>query len=282
MPTGSSMEDAQVHTDRTRQLATIAIYIVTVAINMAAIAIPLGGKTTGQLSDLYPVPIVPANYVFSIWSVIYTLLIGFIVWQARPGRADDPVLRRLGYLPALTGVLNALWVVLWQFQTEAQWLVPLTVPVMVALLVTLIAIWQRIHEPQAVPAPRAQGWLVAMPFSVYLGWITIATIANVTQTIYLLLGKPETFIVGPEIWGTVILLTGIVIASAVVVRGRDSAYAIVIAWAYLGVAVKQSAAPASLTIVPAVAAAGALLMLAYVVLLRVRPSFGGTPAANPA
>ena len=191
--------------------------------------------------------IVPANYVFSIWSVIYTLLIGFIVWQARSGRADDPVLRRLGYLPALTGVLNALWVVLWQYQVFFA-----TVPVMIALLVTLIVIWRRIREPQAVPAPRAQGWLVAMPFSVYLGWITVATIANITQMTYLALGKPDTFIVGPEAWGTLILLAGLAIASTVVVRGRDSAYAIVIAWAYLGIAVKQSAAPASLTIVPAV------------------------------
>ena len=101
------------------------------------------------------------------------------------------------------------------------------------------------------------------------------SIANITQMTYLALGKPDTFIVGPEAWGTLILLAGLAIASTVVIRGRDVAYAIVIAWAYAGIAVKQSAAPASLTVVPAVAVAGVALMVVLIAAIVIRPAFGG-------
>jgi translocator protein len=259
--------------DLRRQLVTIVTYLITVIVNGAAVAIPLGGMTTAQISDLFPVPIVPANYVFSIWSVIYVLLLGFTIWQALPSRRTDPTLRRLGYLPALTGILNTVWVLLWQYQVFAM-----TVPVMLALLGTLIAIWLRVREPRAPVAPAAQGWLVALPFSVYLGWITVATIANVTQMLYWL-GVRDVLLSGPA-WGALILVVGLAIATVMVARGRDVAYGLVIAWAYAGIAAKQ----ASVEIVPAVAIAGAAWMLLLIVLTVLRPMLRADrePSARPA
>jgi translocator protein len=251
--------------DLRRQLLTVLTYVITVLVNGAAVAIPLGGMTTAQISDLFPVPIVPANYVFSIWSAIYLLLLGFTVWQALPSRRTDATLRRLGYLPALTGVLNTVWVLLWQYQVFA-----LTVPVMLGLLVTLIAIWLRVREPREVAPPAAQGWLVALPFSVYLGWITVATIANITQTLYWL-GVREVVLSGPA-WGALILIVGLAIATVMVARGRDVAYGLVIAWAYAGIAAKQSA----VELVPAVAIAGAAWMLVLIAATIVGPMLRAT------
>ncbi|MFN8619542.1 MAG: tryptophan-rich sensory protein [Chloroflexota bacterium] len=260
--------------DLRRQLLTVVTYVITVIVNGAAVAIPLGGMTTAQISDLFPVPIVPANYVFSIWSAIYLLLLGFTVWQALPSRRTDPTLRRLGYLPALTGVLNTVWVLLWQYQVFA-----LTVPVMIALLATLIAIWLRVREPREVAPAAAQGWLVALPFSVYLGWITVATIANITQMLYWA-GVREVLLSGPA-WGALILVVGLAIATVMVLRGRDIAYGMVIAWAYAGIAAKQSA----VELVPAVAIAGAAWMLLLIVATILGPmvrSARGTPSIRPA
>jgi hypothetical protein len=248
--------------DLTRQAVTVATYIVTVAVNTAAVVIPLGGMTTAQLSDRFPVPVVPANFVFSIWSVIYLMLLGFTLYQARPSLRTDASLRRLGYLPALTGVLNAAWVLLWQYQVFA-----LTVPVMLLLLATLIVIWLRAREPRAEDSV-ARGWLVLLPFSVYLGWITVATIANVSQQLYGagFRGEP----LGGDLWAAMLLLIGVGIAAVMVLRGRDVAFGAVIVWAYAGVTVKQ----AELPLVVAVAGAGALAVAVMTVTTILRPPTG--------
>lgn len=255
--------------DLTRQLVTVVTYIATVIVNGAAVAIPLGGLTTAQISDRFPVPVVPANYVFSIWSAIYVLLFAYTVWQALPGRRTDPTLRRLGYLPALTGVLNAAWVLLWQYQVFVA-----TVPVMLALLVTLIAIWLRVRETPAAAAGAAQGWFVALPFSVYLGWITVATVANVTQMLYHAGFRGEA--IPAELWAMGILGVALGITAIMVVRGRDIAFGAVIVWAYAGIAVKQ----ADVDLVPLVAAGGAAAVALLIVLVVARPSLGtGTRTA---
>lgn len=246
--------------DLARQFVTVVTYVATVIVNGAAVAIPLGGMTTAQISDQFPVPIVPANYVFSIWSAIYLLLLAFTVYQALPGRRTDATLRRLGYLPALTGVLNTVWVLLWQYQAFA-----LTVPVMVALLATLVAIWLRVREPRG-DVPGAQGWLVALPFSVYLGWITVATIANITQQLWNVGFRGE--VVPSSLWAIGILAVGLTITTVMVLRGRDVAYGAVIAWAYAGIAVKQSA----VDLVPAFTIAGAIYVLVLMALVVLRPA----------
>jgi benzodiazapine receptor len=243
--------------DLKRQLVTVLTYVGTVIVNAAAVIIPLGGVTTAELSDRFPVLVTPANYVFSIWSVIYLLLLAFTVYQALPAQRDDAALRRLGYLPALTGILNTAWVLLWQFQVFV-----LTVPVMLALLVTLIAVYRRLREPVALSQAPAFGWLVVMPFSVYLGWITVATIANISQMLYLAgyRGAP----LGEEVWAVIVLTLGLAIAATVVIRHRDAAYGAVIVWAYAGIAVKQSDVPAASWVAAVCAVVVAVLVIAVV------------------
>jgi translocator protein len=250
-------QGASMDRDLRRQLVTVGAYALTVGINGAAVAIPLGGMTTGEISDMFPVPVVPASYVFSIWSVIYLLLLGFTVYQALPRHRSDPVLRRLGYLPALTGISNAAWVLLWQYRVFA-----LTVPVMLVLLVTLIVIYLRLREPRDVTAPAGRGWLVVLPFSVYLGWITVATIANVTQMLYWagFRGEP----LDASVWAVAILVVGLVIAAAIVLRSADVAYGLVIVWAYLGIVVNQAALPL-VALVAGLSAAAVAVLAARVV-----------------
>jgi hypothetical protein len=231
--------------DRRRQVITVAIFVVTVVVNGAANALPIN-LPTRVISDRFDVLVTPASYVFSIWGLIYVLLLAFTVDQARPSRAADPTLRRLGYLPALTGVLNAAWLLLFQFEV----FVP-TVPVMVALLVALIAI-NAITFADRERLTGFQRWTVRLPFSVYLGWITVATIANVAQTLDSV--GFDAFGIAPYLVASGVLGIGLAIALTFVWRFADIAYGLVIIWAYAGIAIKEGDTP----LVPLVAAGGAV------------------------
>ena len=245
--------------DKLRQLLTVVAFVATLVVNVAANALPINGVTTGEISDRFAVYVIPAGYVFGIWGLIYLLLGAFTTWQALPRNREDAALRDLGLLPAWTGVLNLAWVLLWHHEVFV-----LTVPVMLTLLVTLITIHLRL-VPYAASLRGTRYWTIRAPWSVYLGWITVATIANVAQTLASLgfngFGLPPAWL------GGAVLLLGLVIAVVFVRRYHDAAYGLVIAWAYAGIVVKEIDAP----VVALVAGVGAALMA----LLAVAEGAGG-------
>ncbi len=250
--------------DRLRQVVTVVAFIVTVAINGAANALPINGQTTGAISDRFEVYVIPAGYVFAIWGVIYVALAAFTIFQAI--RGDHPIVRRVGWLPAISGVLNTVWLVLFQYEFFV-----LTVPVMIALLVTLIVIHLRLWAGRE-ELDRATTWAVRIPFSIYLGWITVATIANIAQTLSFL--GFDAFGIMPELVASVVLLLGLGIAARFVWQFRDAAYGLVIVWAYAGIVVKEQ----DTTLVPWVAglgAAGIALLVIAALLRRATPSNPG-------
>lgn len=246
--------------DRTRQVATVLIFVVTVVINGAANALPINGQATGDISDRFRVFVIPAGYVFAIWGVIYLGLAAFTVYQAV--RGSDPLVRRIGWLPAISGVLNTGWLLLFQFE-----LFVLTVPVMIGLLLTLIAIHLRLWEIRA-QLTTVNLLTIRVPFSVYLGWITVATIANIAQTLSSVGVGGFGLDLEAAIAGLV-LLVGLGVATTFMWRFHDIAYGSVIAWAYVGILVKEIDTP----IVPVVAGAGALIvagLVAAVLVARLR------------
>jgi hypothetical protein len=209
--------------------------VATLFANGLANALPLNGQTTGEISDRFDVYFVPAGYVFSIWGLIYLALTAFVVYQALPLQRDNPRLRRVGYLFALTCAANIAWLFLWHYE-----LFSLTLVAMVALLLLLIVIYLRLGIGRR-EVPTVETWLVHVPFSIYLGWITVATVANTTSLLdYLNWGG---WGIRPEIWGVIMLLTATTIASATALTRGDIAYALVIMWALAGIAVKQASAP---------------------------------------
>jgi benzodiazapine receptor len=245
-----------VSTDQRRQLAIVVTFVVTLVVNWAANALPLNGQRTADISDRFEVFVIPAGYVFSIWGLIYVLLAAFVVDQARPSRAGDPTLRRLGWLPVVANLANALWVVLFQYEQFV-----LTVPVMIALLLTLIRI-NAITFADRERLVGGQRWTVRLPFSIYLGWITIATIANIAQTLQAI-GVAVDPAFAPVIAGAV-RVVGLAIAVA---------YGAVVVWAYAGIAVKEAGTP----LVAGLAIGGAVLVGALLVATLVA---GRAPAAE--
>ncbi len=216
-------------------LMNILATVVALTVNVLASALPLNGKNTGAISDQFKVLFVPAGYVFAIWGVIYIGWIAFSIYQALPAQRSNPRLQRIGWLYALSGLLNAGWLFTWHYE-----LFPLSVVVMLALLVTLIAIYLRLDNGR-VQVSTVEKWCVNIPFSVYLGWISVATIANITDLLYY--WRWDGFGVAPEMWAVIMLLVATVLALTMALTRGDVAYLSVFVWSFVGIAVKQSATP---------------------------------------
>jgi len=221
--------------DIVRQVVVILSTILVIVVNGLANALPLNGQTTGEISDRFDVYFVPAGYVFSIWGLIYLALIGYSVYQALPAQRENPRLRRTGYLYALSCLANIVWLFLWHYEIFV-----LTVVAMVALLLLLIAIYVRLGTG-LTRVSTAETWLVRVPFSIYLGWITVATVANVTSLLDY--WNWNGWGISPEAWAVIMLVAGAAIASAVSLTRGDVAYVLVIVWAFVGIAVKHADTP---------------------------------------
>ena len=170
----STSDSATSSSDIVRQVAVVFAYISTIVVNALANLVPIGGLTTGELSDQFDVFFVPAGYVFSIWSLIYLGLGAYVVYQAIPAQRDHSRLRSIGWLFVLSCVFNSGWIFLWHYQ-----LVGLSILVMLGILATLIAIYARLYPSYSV-ASWAEKIMTHWSFRIYLGWITVATIANAT------------------------------------------------------------------------------------------------------
>jgi len=156
----------------------VVAMIIALSVNGLANALPLNGKNTGVISDQFRVYFVPAGYVFAIWGVIYIGWIAFAVYQALPAQRNNPRLARIGWLFAANCVANAAWLFTWHYE-----LLPLSVVAMLALLLSLIGIYIRLNIGRA-RVTTIEKWCVDVPFSIYLGWISVATIANITDLLY--------------------------------------------------------------------------------------------------
>jgi len=215
------------------RVLNIVVFTVTVGVNsLAGATTLLNGKTSGQVSDAYPTLITPAGFTFSIWSIIYILLGVFVVYQALPRNEGKPFLDRISFLFVLSGLLNVSWLFLWHYG-----LITYSVILMFGLLLSLIAIYLRLNIGKADVSLREKV-CVHLPFSVYMGWITVASIANVAVAL--------TFVnwdaagIDPAIWALLVIAVALLITLAVIATRKDIGYSLVIIWALSGIMVKQS------------------------------------------
>jgi hypothetical protein len=248
--------------DVIRQVVNVLATAGVLTINGLANAVPFNGLTTGDVSEQFDRLFVPAAYVFAIWGVIYAAIVGFTVYQALPSQRKNPLLRRIGYLYALTCVANSAWLFLWHYEQFVWSLVA-----MGALLLLLIAIYLRIGTGRTGVGP-AETWLVRVPFSIYLGWITVATIANATVVLEAV--DWNGWGLAPEVWAILMLVVAGLIASTVSITRGDVAYILVILWAYVGIVIRQSDTPSVAITAGVVAGIVALTLIVGVPLARRR------------
>jgi hypothetical protein len=206
--------------DLLRQITVILTILATLVINGLANALPINGLNTGQISDRFQVYFVPAGYVFAIWGVIYLGLIAFAIFQALPSQRENPRLRATGWWISLGGLANSAWIFLWHYEQF-----PLTLIAMLTLLATLIVTYLRLGIGRT-QVPAAETWAARLPFSIYLGWITVATVANATDVLDYVGWKG--FGIAPEIWMGIVLAAVLAIAVLMNFTRRDIAYAAVL------------------------------------------------------
>jgi benzodiazapine receptor len=214
-------------------LINILTLVLMLISNGLATGLSLGGRTTGEISDAFPVLFTPAGYVFSIWGIIYIALIAFSIYQALPAQKDNLRLKKIGIWFTVSNLLNTAWIFLWQYGFFT-----ITLFVMLALLASLIIIYLKLSPAQKA-SNSAENWLVNVPFSIYLGWISVATIANFSVTLYNLGwtggGIPQT------VWAAVVIAVGAALGVIMALREHQTAYPLVLVWAFLGIVAKQSA-----------------------------------------
>lgn len=213
----------------------IAAFVLVIAVNAMANGVPLGGQTTGEISAKYPSLFTPSGFTFAIWGLIYTGLLAFVIYQSLPAQRANPLLARIGLAFKLNCVGNAAWIFAWHYDQLL-----LSIVLMVAILVTLIVIYR---ELRSMPAQSSviDRLFVQLPFSLYTGWITVATIANVSAA-QISWGWDDAGLTSIQWTWLKLAIAGAIGASVVALR-RDPVYVLVIAWAAFGIFDKQAATP---------------------------------------
>jgi len=221
------------------QVGNILVMILTIVVNAIAVILPLNGKTTQYLSDQYPNLFVPAGLTFSIWSVIYILWIVFAIYQARDlfkkEELEMPFLHQITFLFMLSGAANSAWIFLWHYEY-----VGLSLLMMIVLLFCLLAIYIRLNIGRS-KVSLAERLCVHVPFSTYLGWITVATIANVTA--FLVSLNWDGFGIDQLTWTIVILAVGTLLTLLMLILRKDFAFSFVVLWAFFGIWLKRMTQP---------------------------------------
>ena len=219
------------------KICNLIAFVGVLIVNALANVLPINDKTTGELSDAYPNLFVPIGLTFSIWALIYLLLGIFIFMQVKTffTKENGPTyVDKIGWLFVINGIANMLWIVAWHYQY-----VILSFVIMLVILGSLMAIYTRLNMSNSVLS-SSEKWTAKLPFSVYLGWISIATIANATTV--LVDNNWSGFGISEEIWTVIMIGIGTLLGLFFLLKKRDWAYAAVIVWAFFGIYLKRSAA----------------------------------------
>ncbi|GGM41231.1 hypothetical protein GCM10011351_29270 [Paraliobacillus quinghaiensis] len=199
--------------------------VFVIIINYLSNALPFNGQTTSEISNRINVLFTPAGYVFSIWGVIYLLLAIWVFRQLPKARRNLPVYIKATPLFVLSCLLNSFWLFLWHYEYFV-----FSVVIMVALLINLITLYTRV---KAV----ATSFSDLLPFSVYLGWVSVATIANIS---YVLVEFGwNGFGLSDSFWTITMLFVATVLAAIFRLKERDVAYPLVFVWAFIGIGVRN-------------------------------------------
>lgn len=219
----------------TIKILIVLSYILMIAINILANLIPINGVTTGEVSDAYPNLITPAAYTFSIWGLIYLLLglhtlyqLGFFRKENRSSVEND-LLNYVGLYFSISSIANSAWIISWHY-----FKIPLSVVIMIIILACLILI--NVYTKRCKLNSRDKIF-VRLPFSIYFGWITVATITNITVMLVSL--NWNGFGLSDVTWAIIVLILGIIIGILTIISNKDIAYGLVYIWAYNGILVKH-------------------------------------------
>jgi hypothetical protein len=208
--------------------------LAVLLVNWLANSIPFNDISTGDVINKSPVWFQPAGWAFAIWGLIYVLLLVFAIFGLLPVGRRNPWLQRISPVLLIANVANIFWLVFWHWEQFE-----ITLVLMAVLLLSLIGIytilhWRRLDNRQAQRAERIFVWPV---FSIYLGWISVAALANL-----MVFWDRQGWDGGPlslRMWAVVMLIGGGIVSAAMALLRRDAFYPLVFAFASMAIAVEQ-------------------------------------------
>jgi len=239
------------------KILTPLAYIAMVVVNFLANALPIAGRNTGAISNSYPNLFAPAGYAFSIWGLIYALLAVYVIYQFKKGKNE--LVSKVNGLFVLTSLFNIWWILVWH--NDWIWL---SVIIMLGLLFSLLKISKIL---KSTILSKSEKWFVRLPFSVYLGWITVATIANIT--VFLVSINWNGFGLSEVFWTVLILIVGAIIGSLRTIQNHNVPYGLVLVWAYGAILYKHLSPTGFAKSYPEIIFAALLCLLAFIISIEI-------------
>ncbi|MCE5342895.1 MAG: tryptophan-rich sensory protein [Eubacteriales bacterium] len=221
-------------TNKGMKVGILLSYLTMITVNALANILPINGVNTGEASARYETLFTPAGYTFGIWGVIYLLLAVYVIFQMLPSKGEKAIgtpglADKVGRMFILSSLLNAGWIFAWHYNH-----ITLSLGFMLLILATLMRAGWLLREPHCNPKEEMT---LRIPFGVYFGWITVATIAN--ASVWLVSRHWDGFGIAPEWWTVIILVVGVAILGVTMYRIRSAAYGITALWAYTGILVRH-------------------------------------------
>jgi len=237
-------------------IATLIAIIATLTVNILSNFFPPAGLNIGEIANtiLQGVQVTPANYAFAIWGLIYIGLIAYGIYQIRPTQRGNPTIRRVDSLLIIACIAQIAWIYL--FTLRLFWL---SVVAILAILLPLIGAYLQLNIGRE-QVSRERRWMVHVPFSVYLGWISVATIVNIASALYT--WGWDGWGISAAGWTVFMLVVGATIGAIVAIQRADVAFTLVFIWAYVAIAIRQLDNP-SIWITAVVAAIVLAVLLVF-------------------
>lgn len=224
---------------RLLQAGNVFAYVFMIALNAIINVVGFRGENNGSISDKHPTLITPANWAFSIWGLIFAGLALFTIYQALPRHATySGTLKQVSGLFIANGLINGVWAL--PFLAKIWWL---ALVFMLCILGTLIAIYIRTENGCELPQdskenPYLRYWCVEFPFSVYLGWISVATVVN--TAVFFKYTPAISWNFNETVPTCIMICVILVLGSLNLVLNRDVAYAGVFVWSTWAISVYQT------------------------------------------
>lgn len=249
------------------RVITLITFVIMVVMNGLANALPINGQNTGEVSDKYANLFAPAGYTFAIWGLIYGLLFIYTIYQLRShknnsNQHNEELLDTIGIVFSISSILNTLWILAWHYE-----FIGLSLALISVILISLILINGEIKERHLSFKEKL---FVRLPFSIYFGWLTVATIANAT-TALVSIGW-NGFGIAESTWTVIILAVGFLIATVAIIKNKDIAYGLTVIWAYVGILTKHISPSGFAGAYPDVIAVVSVL-IAFLVIVKIYTLF---------
>lgn len=217
---------------KTFQISNFIAFIVVIIVNYLSNTGYFNGQTIADVSNQNKTLITPASYTFAIWGIIYLFLLAFVIYQARSlfiSNAKDDFVLDVGWWFVLSCAANALWIITWLYGYTLT-----SIGIMLVLLVSLLQIIIK-NRMELYDAPLSTIAFIWWPFVLYSGWITVATIVNISA--YLVKIQWDGLGLDPVYWTIIMIIIAGVINILVIVRRNMREFAAVGVWSFIGIAV---------------------------------------------